>query len=126
MYQYAVFIACLHPGVDTRITPQFNYVSGQNAIEHNDGPGHVAITLSLTDPSRFVLVVADDGPGMPATQLATLQNESFLSDDARTRGPGMGTLITSEIARRADWDLSYNTLEPHGLQVRLEGQAIDS
>ena len=35
MYQYAVFIACLHPGVDTRITPQFNYVSGQNAIEHN-------------------------------------------------------------------------------------------
>ena len=35
VYQYAVFIACLHPGVDTRIAPQFNYVSGQNAIEHN-------------------------------------------------------------------------------------------
>ena len=28
-------IACLHPGVDTRTAHQFNYVSGQNVIEHN-------------------------------------------------------------------------------------------
>ena len=94
----------------------------QNAVEHNDGPGHVAITLSLTESgSRFRLVVADDGPGVPQDTLASLQNESFLEDEARPRGPGMGTLITREVARRAGWTLAYAALEPKGLEVRLEG-----
>ncbi|MEM1348378.1 MAG: HAMP domain-containing sensor histidine kinase [Myxococcota bacterium] len=99
----------------------------QNAIEHNDGPGHVAITLSLRDAARrFVLVVADDGPGMPPEQLATLQHETFLTEDTRARGPGLGTLIATEIARRAGWQLSYELLEPNGLQVRIEGSVADS
>jgi signal transduction histidine kinase len=99
----------------------------QNAIEHNDSPGHVAITLEVVDSGRrFVLVVADDGPGMPPEELATLQDETFLTDEARPRGPGMGTLITTEIARRAGWDLSYEATEPTGLRVRLEGPVADT
>ena len=98
----------------------------QNAVEHNDGPGHVAITLSLVESgSRFQLVVADDGPGLPQDTLATLQNESFLEDEARPRGPGMGTLITKEVARRAGWSVSYAALEPKGLEVRIEGPVAD-
>lgn len=97
----------------------------QNAVEHNDGSGHVAITLSLVaSGSRFQLVVADDGPGLPQDTLATLQNESFLEDEARPRGPGLGTLITKEVARRAGWSVSYAALEPKGLEVRIEGPVI--
>ena len=94
----------------------------QNAVEHNREPGHVAITLSLIDSGRrFELLVADDGPGLPDKTMASLQNETFLVDDARPRGPGMGMLITTEVAKRAGWSVSYEALEPTGLQVRLEG-----
>ena len=92
----------------------------QNAVEHNTEPGHVAITLSLDD-SGFELLVADDGPGLPEETLASLQDETFLTEDARPRGPGMGMMITSEVARRAGWSVSYDALEPTGVQVRLAG-----
>ncbi|MEM9194673.1 MAG: HAMP domain-containing sensor histidine kinase [Myxococcota bacterium] len=99
----------------------------QNAVEHNNGPGHVAIALSLVDSGRrFRLIVADDGPGVPKETLASLQNESFLADKARPRGPGMGTLITKEVARRAGWSISYAALEPVGLEVQLEGPVARS
>ena len=53
----------------------------QNAVEHNNEAGHVAVTLSLLDSgSRFRLVIADDGPGLPQETLASLNNESFLVD----------------------------------------------
>jgi signal transduction histidine kinase len=91
----------------------------------HDEPGHVAIRLSLVDSGRrFELLVEDDGPGLPEETLASLQSETFLVDDARPRGPEMGMLITTEVARRAGWSMSYEALEPHGLQVRLEGPVV--
>jgi signal transduction histidine kinase len=94
----------------------------QNAVEHNSEPGHVAITLSVSDAgSRFDLAVADDGPGLPDDTLASLEDETFLRDTARRRGPGLGMLITAEVARRAGWSLSYESLEPTGLRVRVQG-----
>lgn len=98
----------------------------QNAVEHHGGtPGHVAITLEiLDDGAHFALSVADDGPGLPEEALASLHDDSFLGDGARPRGPGMGMLITSEVARRAGWSLSYEALEPTGLRVRIEGPRL--
>jgi signal transduction histidine kinase len=97
----------------------------QNAIEHNNSPGNVAITLSVED-SRFALVVADDGPGLPEGTLASLKEETFLLDAARRRNSGLGMLITAEVARRAGWSVSYEHLEPTGVQVRLEGPVTDA
>lgn len=94
----------------------------QNAIEHNEEPGHVAITLALVDAGRgFELAVADDGPGLPPETLASLQHESFVLDTARPRSPGMGMLITREVASRAGWSLAFEALEPRGLRVRVTG-----
>lgn len=98
----------------------------QNAVEHNDDPGHVAVTLTRIDGGRrFALAVVDDGPGLPPDALATLQSETFLLDEARRRGPGMGTLITNEVALRAGWTVRYRALEPTGLEVRIEGPIVD-
>ena len=78
----------------------------QNAVEHIQEGGHVAIILNLLDGGeRFQLSVVDDGSGMPTEILASLQSESFILDDARPRGPGMGMLITQEVARRAEWSV---------------------
>lgn len=97
----------------------------QNAVEHNPGPGHVAVLLSQSrDGTRFEIEVADDGPGLPQAVLASLEAESFLLDAARQRGPGLGMMITAEVARRAGWELSYEVLEPQGLRVRLVGAAV--
>jgi signal transduction histidine kinase len=98
----------------------------QNAVEHNREPGHVAVTLSLIDGAgRFRLVVADDGPGLKQQALASLQNESFLDEEVRPRGPGMGTLITKEVARVAGWTITYRAMEPTGLEVCVEGAVVD-
>ncbi|MEO1267259.1 MAG: HAMP domain-containing sensor histidine kinase [Myxococcota bacterium] len=100
----------------------------QNAIEHhnNTETGHVALTLALNDDqTQFELTVADDGPGLPQEIWASLDMETFLTEDARRRGPGLGLLITTEIARRAGWSMAYEGLEPVGLQVRLSGPIAD-
>ena len=93
----------------------------QNAVEHNHRGGHVAIKLGVLDEGeRFQLSIADDGPGIPDEILASLQNESFILDEARSRGPGLGNMITQEVARRAGWSIQYTKLMPRGLEVRLE------
>lgn len=96
-------------------------------MEHNTAPGHVAIKLALIDSGRrFELVVVDDGPGLPEEALASLESETFLVDEARPRGPGMGMLITTEVARRVGWSITYEVLAPTGLQVRLEGPVTNA
>ncbi len=122
MPEEEVWVAC-RPALAERAVA--NVV--QNAVEHNSEPGHVAVTLSLIDSGRrFELLIADDGPGLPDKTMASLQNETFLVDDARPRGPGMGMLITTEVAKRAGWSVSYEALDPTGLQVRLEGPVMES
>ena len=72
------------------------------------------------------LLVVDDGPGIPDETLASIQNESFILDEARPRGPSLGTMITQEVARRAGWSMRYTRLAPRGLEVRLEGAVVVS
>lgn len=96
----------------------------QNAVEHNPGPGHVAITLTRSGEGGWTLTVTDDGPGLPQGTLARLDEATFLVDEARPRGPELGMLITAEVARRASWSVRYEAIEPQGLRVRVEGEAV--
>ena len=118
--EFEIWVACT-PSLAERAVA--NLV--QNAVEHHQEGGHVAIILDVLDGGeRFRLSVVDDGPGMPVETLASLQSESFILDDARPRGPGMGMLITQEVARRAGWSVRYTPLTPRGLEVRLEGPTV--
>lgn len=95
----------------------------QNAIEHNEEGGHVAIVLSVEN-GRFTLRIDDDGPGFPEHLRASLAAEAFLLDAARTRGPGLGMVITAEVAKRTGWKLSYTSMEPGGVRVCLSGEVV--
>lgn len=92
----------------------------QNAVGHNRRGGNVAVVLSASQGS-FELAVLDDGPGLPAELHHSLQSPTFLEDQARQRGPGLGMLITHEIALRVHWSVAYRAMEPSGLRVVLKG-----
>ena len=95
-----------------------------NAVRHNRAGGHVAVVLEATAGERFSLRVVDDGPGVPAAELARLVERGFRGNAARTRSPdglGLGLNITLRVAELHHLDLRFGPSEYGGLQVDLEG-----
>jgi signal transduction histidine kinase len=98
-----------------------------NAVRHNRAGGHVAVILEATAGDRFSLRVVDDGPGVPATELARLVERGFRGNAARTRSPdglGLGLNITLRVAELHDLALRFGPSEYGGLQVDLEGRRV--
>lgn len=95
----------------------------QNAVTHGESGGHVAVVLERRD-GRFSLVVSDDGPGVPPSEIPRLGERTFRSDEARQRDPrgsGLGLAITSEVCTRCGWTLAFGREEPRGLRVSVTG-----
>jgi signal transduction histidine kinase len=98
-----------------------------NAIRHNRSGGHVAVILEATAPAGFRVRVVDDGPGIPAADLARLVERGFRGDDARTRAPGgsgLGLHIAWRVAQLHALALRFAASEYGGLEVTLEGAAV--
>jgi signal transduction histidine kinase len=97
-----------------------------NAVRHNDDGGHVAVTLARAG-DRFVLRVADDGPGVSGEDLERLGTRRFRSDAARTRDPGgrgLGLHIARRVAEHHGFDLAFRNRAPRGLEAAIEGPAV--
>jgi signal transduction histidine kinase len=87
-----------------------------NAVRH--ARSRVTVTLDETD-GRAVLVVADDGPGIPAQDHERVFGRFTRLDDARGArdgGAGLGLAIARDIAERHGGTL---TLEPDGPGARF-------
>jgi signal transduction histidine kinase len=100
-----------------------------NAVRHNRTGGHVAVVLEVISGTRFSLRVVDDGPGVPAGELARLVERGFRSNAARTRAPdglGLGLDIALRVARLHHLELRFAASEYGGLRVDLEGPQIAS
>jgi signal transduction histidine kinase len=102
-----------------------------NAIRHHRAEGgHVAVVLervSRGEEARFRLRVLDDGPGVPADELARLTERSVRGDAARTRHPdgkGLGLAIARRVCELHDVELGFANGadgERGGLVVTMEG-----
>jgi signal transduction histidine kinase len=95
-----------------------------NAIRHNRPGGRVAVVLDEDGGERFVVRVADDGPGVPAEALARLGERRFRTSEARQRHPeglGLGLSIARDVADRHGFALMFAPGEPSGLVVELRG-----
>jgi signal transduction histidine kinase len=95
----------------------------QNAVTYGESGGHVAVVLERRE-GRFSLVVSDDGPGVPPSEIPRLGERTFRSDEARQRDPrgsGLGLAITSEVCTRCGWSLAFGREEPRGLRVSITG-----
>lgn len=68
-----------------------------NAVRHSPAGGEVRLTARGLDDARWVLEVADDGPGIPADR-AERVFERFGSGDDSSGGTGLGLAIARWVA----------------------------
>lgn len=93
----------------------------RNALRYaaNDGP----ITVSARRESNaVVLVVADQGPGVPADSLGRLFEPFYRPESARTResgGVGLGLAIVKTCIEACGGTVAAQNLQPRGFAVSL-------
>ncbi|MBL8974476.1 MAG: HAMP domain-containing histidine kinase [Myxococcales bacterium] len=96
-----------------------------NAIRHHRSDGHVALILDSHDAgAHFRVRVVDDGPGIPADELARIAERGVRGNQARTRAPegqGLGLDIVHRVAALHGYSLHLQASEFGGLQVDLAG-----
>lgn len=93
-----------------------------NAVRYNVPGGHVAVVLDSAGADGFVLTVADDGPGVSASELASLTQRWFRGSEARTRRPdgkGLGLAIASEACERLGLRLAFDRPPEGGLKATI-------
>jgi signal transduction histidine kinase len=82
----------------------------QNALRHTEQGGTVKITVKTTD-DKVIVVVSDNGCGIPKTELSQIFNRFYRLDKSRTtHSAGLGLAITKRI------------LELHGSEINVESR----
>jgi signal transduction histidine kinase len=101
----------------------------RNALRYVPARGRVAIAIGRADgdPGQVRLTVADDGPGLPAEDLAHLFERFYRGRDARPRKPGeerdgsgLGLAIVREIVLRHGGHVSARAGDPRGLVIEVD------
>jgi two-component system sensor histidine kinase TctE len=89
-----------------------------NAIRYAGCGSEVTVSAFVQGDSALV-EVADNGPGIPAEQHATVFNR-FVRATSEGPGCGLGLAIVREIAERHGGSASLQAAQPHGLRVQLQ------
>ncbi|WP_067709117.1 ATP-binding protein [Nocardia yamanashiensis] len=82
------------------------------------GPGaHTRITVTPA-PGEVTIIVADDGPGVPDSELADLTTRFFRGSTAHgIGGSGLGLPIAAALVKSVHGRLAVEPVTPHGLAV---------
>lgn len=83
----------------------------ENAVEHAAANGIVRWSLS---PNGDGLMVEDNGPGVPADELAMVTQRFYRGRASKSVGTGLGLAIASEAADRLAMRLQIENRERHG------------
>lgn len=108
------------PGVQSHRTLLFEILSNllDNAIRYNRRGGRVVIAVATT-AQGVAVTVADDGPGLPATDLEQLGKRfTRLSSSHGSEGSGLGFAIVRSAAQRLGLSIAIADNRP-GLRVTL-------
>jgi signal transduction histidine kinase len=84
-----------------------------NAVQHG-GP-RVTVTVGATADGFFV---ADDGPGVPASERDAVFEPGYTTADS---GTGFGLRIVSEIADAHDWEVDLEESASGGARFTVRG-----
>ena len=95
-----------------------------NAIKHGGDRGIVIISVEQTDGGA-VLSIADDGPGIPADELAHVFKRFYRLERSRsTPGNGLGLSLVAAVARLHGAHVALSDNRP-GLKVELQFPPLD-
>ncbi len=84
--------------------------------------GHIFVTVHMTE-NGCVLLVEDDGPGIPEEAKAHLTEAFYRVDKSRSRkqgGAGLGLTLCADIAELHGGTLAFENCEGGGTRVRVE------
>lgn len=84
--------------------------------------GHILVTVHMTE-NGCVLLVEDDGPGIPEEAKAHLTEAFYRVDKSRSRkqgGAGLGLTLCADIAELHGGILTFENCEGGGTRVRVE------
>lgn len=91
-----------------------------NALRYVPVGGRVEVSLA-TRGQRRLLVVEDDGPGIPASDLTLVFDRFYRADPARTHpGSGLGLAIVREIVERHGGTVRAQNHAPHGARFTVD------
>jgi len=74
---------------------------------------------SLRGADGIVVRIADDGPGIPSSDLA-LATQRFWRGPSKTVGTGLGLAIAEQTALAIGGRLELSATEPHGLTATIQ------
>lgn len=97
----------------------------ENAVHHGD---HVDVTLA-SDGDDWMVVIADDGPGIDEQYLGRIFDPFFRLDEARARdtsGFGLGIPTAYRLLQRFGGDLHFANNPSGGLIVRVKVPRADA
>ncbi len=94
-----------------------------NAIKYTPPGGTVVVSLE-NNPSGPALVVADNGPGIPAQDRARVTERFVRLESSRNSpGTGLGLSLVAAVARMHDAELSFDDNQP-GLRATLSFKRV--
>ena len=121
-------IAARYPGVDYRRPPEPLLLTGEpDALGRvianllDNASRHARSQVHLKAESGHLIVVTDDGPGIPAADRERVFDRFTRLDDARARdagGSGLGLAIVRELVRRHGGTVTLGDAGP-GLRVEV-------
>lgn len=99
----------------------------ENSVLYAGQQAQITLVLEV-DAGQFRLEISDDGEGVAGALVERLSEPGFRAEPARQRRPtgsGLGLSITSEVARRAGWDLSIASAPGEGFAITITGGVLE-
>jgi PAS domain S-box-containing protein len=89
----------------------------ENALQHGDGEGPPTVTVSATARAETVsLVVADDGPGIPAQEVDVIEQGR---ETALDHASGLGLWLVKRVVTQSDGRLTFDTDDGTRVEITL-------
>lgn len=93
-----------------------------NAFKHNSAGGKVTVGILRREDSSAVIVIRDNGPGIPESVIQNL-GKPFNTDSAvyiqKSRGLGLGLALSSQIVISLGGQIVARNLVPNGAEVAI-------
>lgn len=108
-----------HPRIESAIG---NVV--ENAVEHNDRETpRVEVSVSRTEDDRVEVRIADDGPGIPESEVAVLERGY---ETPLEHASGLGLWLVNWLVTASGGDVRFEENDPRGSVVRLRLDAANA